>query len=177
MKASEIEDCENCPLLAEEICPGGMTSSPSGTPIEPPCCSFDDDTDLDQWISDYYDSQRRYEEYLDRKWKEEQEKKRKAEKAKKRRDYLKWYCFDEKMEVKKARKRLAAHQAAVHFAESMAFAINTTNEMFQYSERVNVNKKVDDELERLKNALADAEKKLKEKQKEGRKTEKYKSIV
>ncbi len=177
MKASEIEDCENCPLLAEEICPGGMTSSPSGTPIEPLCCSFDDDTDLDQWISDYYDSQRRYEEYLDRKWKEEQEKKRKAEKAKKRRDYLKWYCFDEKMEVKKARKRLAAHQAAVRFAESMAFAINTTNEMFQYSERVSVNKKVDDELERLQNALADAEMKLKEKQKEGRKTEQYKSIV
>ena len=59
----------------------------------------------------------------------------------------------------------------------MAFAINTTNEMFQYSERVSVNKKVDEEMERLKNALADAEMKLKEKQKEGRKTEKYKSIV
>lgn len=59
----------------------------------------------------------------------------------------------------------------------MAFAINTTNEMFRYSERVIVNKKVDEEMERLKNALADAEKKLKEKQKEGRKTEKYKSIV
>lgn len=177
MKASEIEDCENCPLLAEEICSGGMTSSPSGTPIEPPCCSFDDDTDLDQWISDYYDSQRRHEEYLDRKWKEEQEKKRKAEKAKKRRDYLKWYCFDEKMEVKKARKRLAAHQAAVHFAESMAFAFNMTNEMFGYSERLKKNQKSDDKLKKLQDALDDAEKKLKEKQKEGRKTEKYKSIV
>ena len=177
MKASEIEDCENCPLLKEEICPGGMTSSPGGIPIEPPCCSFDDDTDLDQWIDDYYDGQRRYEEYLDRKWEEEQEKKRKAEKAKKRRDYLKWYCFDEKMEVKKARKRLSAHQAAVSLGESIAFAFNMTNEMFGYSERLKKNQKADDELKRLENALADAENKLKEKQKEGRQTDGYKNIV
>lgn len=48
--------------------------------------------------------------------------------------------------------------------------------MFGYSERLKKNKKVDDELKRLEDALADAEMKLKEKQKEGRKTEKYKSI-
>ena len=39
------------------------------------------------------------------------------------------------------------------------------------------NQKADDELKKLQDALDDAEKKLKEKQKEGRKTEKYKSIV
>lgn len=177
MKASEIEDCENCPLLKEEICPGGMTYSPSGTPIEPPCCSFDDDTDLDQWIEDYYDRKRRYKEYLNRNREEEQEKKRKAEKAKKRRDYLKWYCFDEKLEVKRARKRLSAHQAAVSLAESIAFAFNTTNEMFGYSERVNVNTNADEKLKRLQNALSEAENRLKEKQKEGRKTDGYLSIT
>lgn len=78
MKASEIEYCENCPLLKEEIYPGGMTSSQSGTPIDPPCCSFDDDTDLDQWIEDYYDGQMRYEEYIYKKREEEQKKKCKA---------------------------------------------------------------------------------------------------
>lgn len=177
MKAAEIEDCENCPLLEEGICPGGMTSTPSGIPIEPPCCSFDDDTDLDQWIEDYYESQRQYDEYLDRKWEAEQEKERKSEKAKKRRDYLKWYCFNEKLEVKKARKRLTAHQAAISLGESLAFAFNMTNEMFGYSERLKKNQKVDNELKKLEGALAEAERKLKEKQKEGRKTEKYKSIV
>ncbi|WP_281513505.1 hypothetical protein [Bacteroides acidifaciens] len=177
MKASEIEDCGNCPLLKEEICPGGMTSSPSGMPIEPPCCSFDDNTDLDKWIEDYYDSQRRYEKYLDRKWEAEQEKKRKAEKAKKRRNYLKWYCFNEKLEVKRARKRISAHQAAVSLAESMAFAFNTTNEIFGYSERVSVNTNADEELKKLQNALSDAESRLKEKQKEGRKTKRYLEIV
>lgn len=177
MKASEIEDCENCPLLKEEICPGGMTSSPSGTPIEPPCCSFDDDTDLDQWIEDYYDGQRWWEEYLDRKYEEEQKKKHKADIAKRKRNYLKIYCTSERIEVKRARKCLSAHQAAVSLAESMAFAFNTTNEMFGYSERASVNTNDDKELKRLQNALAEAEIRLKEKQKEGRKTEQYKSIV
>lgn len=176
MLYKEIDDCVQCPLLKEEICPGGYTSSPSGTPIEPPCCGFDDDTDLEQWIEDYYENQRRYEEYLDKKWEAEQKKKRKAEIAKKKRDYLKWYCFDEKLEVKRARKRLSAHQAAISLGESITFAFNMTNEMFGYSERLKKNKKVDDELKNLEDALADAEMKLKEKQKEGRKTEKYKSI-
>lgn len=177
MKASEIEDCENCPLLKEEICPGGMTSSPSGRPIEPPCCSFDGDTDLEQWIEDYYDGQRRYEEYLDRKYEEEQKKKHKADVKKRKRNYMKWYCFDEKLEVKRARKRLVAYQAAVSLAESIASAFNTTNEMVGYSERVSVNTNVDEELKRLQNDLAEAENRLKEKQKEGRKTEGYLAIT
>lgn len=176
MLFKELDDCEQCPLMKEEICPGGWSASPSGMPIEPPCCSFEDDTDLDKWINDYYENLSRYEERLDREWRAEREKKRKAEKAKRKRDYLKRYCFAEETEVKRARKRLSAHQAAVSFAQSMAFAINTTNEMFHYSERVSVNKKVDDELERLQNALADAEKKLKEKQKEGRNRKEYKNI-
>ena len=176
MKYSELDDCENCPLMKEEICPGGYTSSSGGNPIEPPCCSFDDDTDLEQWIEEYYESQWRYEEYLDRKYKEEQEKKRKAEVAKKKRNYLKWYCFDENLEVKRAKKRLQSHKAAVSLGESLAFAFNTTNEMFGYSERIKKNNKADEELKRLEDELALAERKLKEKQKEGRKTEGYKEI-
>ena len=176
MLYKEIDDCEQCPLMKEEICPGGWTASPSGDPIEPPCCSFDDDTDLEQWVEDYYDSLRRHEEYLDRKWKEEQEKMRKAEIAKKKRDYLKVYCTSERIDVKRARKRLQAHKAAVSLGESIAFAFNTTNEMFGYSERIKKNQKADDELKKLENELVSAEQKLKEKQKEGRNTEKYKSI-
>lgn len=81
------------------------------------------------------------------------------------------------MEVKRARKSLAAHQAAISLGESLAFAFNMTNEMFGYSERLKKNQKADNELKKLEGALAEAERKLKEKQKEGRKTEKYKSIV
>ena len=44
-KASDITGCEDCPLLGND-CVGGWTSSPSGTPIEPPCCSWNDDTEV-----------------------------------------------------------------------------------------------------------------------------------
>ena len=44
-KASDITECEECPLFGND-CTGGWTSSPSGTPIEPPCCSWNDDTEV-----------------------------------------------------------------------------------------------------------------------------------
>ena len=44
-KASDITGCEDCPLLGND-CVGGWTSSPSGTPIEPPRCSWNDDTEV-----------------------------------------------------------------------------------------------------------------------------------
>ena len=44
-KASDITECEDCPLFGND-CVGGWISSPSGTPIEPPCCSWNDDTEV-----------------------------------------------------------------------------------------------------------------------------------
>lgn len=172
----ELEDCEQCPLLREEICKGGITCSPSGEPIEPPCYCFDDDTDLDKWVEEYYNRLAYYEEQEHQKFLSEQERKRKAEKAKRRRDYLKRYCFTEAMEVKRAREELASSKAVLDFAESMAFAINATNEMFRYSERVSIRKDKIDDLKRLEIYLENAKQKLKEKQREGRNTDEYKSI-
>ena len=43
--AKDITSCDNCPLYKKD-CPGGMTSSPSGTPIDPPCCSWNDDDEI-----------------------------------------------------------------------------------------------------------------------------------
>lgn len=172
---AELEDCEQCPLYKEEICRGGMSVGPNG-PIEPPCCGFDDDTDLDAWVAEYYDRQRRHEEYLDAKYKAEQEKKRKNDIKKRRRNYLKMYCHSEAYDVKHLEKQIRAIESAKSFAESMAFAFNMTNEMFQYEERVQVNPKANEALEKLKVQLEEAKKKLKAKQDEGRKTEAYKAI-
>lgn len=44
-KASEIEDCAGCPLYGTD-CKGGWTSGAGGTPIEPPCCSWNGDEDI-----------------------------------------------------------------------------------------------------------------------------------
>lgn len=56
----ELECCD-CPLY-NDICPGGITSNGRGGLLEPPCCMFDDDTDMDEWVTEYYERQRRYEE-------------------------------------------------------------------------------------------------------------------
>lgn len=76
-----------------------------------------------------------------------------------------------------ARKQIQSHKAAIHLGESIAFAFNTTNEMFGYSERLKKNEKSDNKLKKLEANLVDVENKLKEKQKEGRKTEGYKNII
>ena len=44
IKAKDIHDCEDCPLHDNEY-PGGWTSGAGGTPIEPPCCDWDDEDD------------------------------------------------------------------------------------------------------------------------------------
>lgn len=41
--AKDIDDCSKCPLYENE-CPGGWTSGAGGNPIEPPCCSWNEDT-------------------------------------------------------------------------------------------------------------------------------------
>lgn len=50
-KASEIEECEDCPLLGND-CPGGWTSGAGGTPIEPPCCSWNGDEEIYEGMYD-----------------------------------------------------------------------------------------------------------------------------
>jgi hypothetical protein len=41
--AKDIHDCDECPLY-EHGCTGGLTSDGNGRTIEPPCCSWNDDT-------------------------------------------------------------------------------------------------------------------------------------
>lgn len=172
---AEIEDCEQCPIKQEGICKGGWTSSPSGMPIEPPCCSFDDDTDLDDWIDGYYDYQRREEDRIDREIQEREEKAKKNDVAKRRRRYLNSYCIHERLEVKRLKKAIRSVESIIDFANNIATAFNLTNEMFHYPNRVE-GKPYNEELDKMRERLQIAESRLREKQKEGRQTEGYKSI-
>ena len=49
MKYKDLEYCDDCPLY-KDLCPGGWTSSPSGSshPIEPPCIKWNDEDDMDE---------------------------------------------------------------------------------------------------------------------------------
>jgi len=43
--AKDIDDCSNCPLYKTD-CVGGWKSDGGGNPIEPPCTSWNDDTEV-----------------------------------------------------------------------------------------------------------------------------------
>ena len=49
--ARDITDCDECPLY-ENDCPGGWASGAGGVPIEPPCCSWNDDTEVYEGMYD-----------------------------------------------------------------------------------------------------------------------------
>lgn len=159
------ECCDDCPLLKSEICTGGFTCY-GGEPVEPPCCSFDDDTDFDEWVRDYFDKQRKREAWEDARIQAEKKNKERAKKAADTRRAIRWYCRDEIYALNHARKALKAQKAAEHFASSLAEAINITNGMFQYTERVGVDRKISDEVKRLELEVATAKEKYDAKRKE-----------
>lgn len=157
MKLEDLSgDCELCPLLKEKICPGGGTCY-GGKPIEPPCCSMDEDTDLDQWIADYYDRQRQYEKYLEEKDRKEREKKEKAKKAADTRRAMRTYCYSEIYALKQAKKSLKAQEAAERMAQTLANAFNMTNEMFRYEERFCIKPEISERVIAIRQRVEECE--------------------
>lgn len=164
------EDCDNCPLKQNDICSGGWQCY-GGEPIEPPCCSFNDDTDLDKWVDDFFKRQRAWEDAEDRRIQAEQKRKEQNALAQKRRREAKWAVRHETNEIKTLRKRIAANEAAARLASSLAFAFNTTNEMFGYEERVEPKHKsaIEQENEKYRELIVELEAIKKEKLKQLRK--------
>ena len=162
---SEIEDCESCPIKKAELC-GYGSSCYGGIPIDPPCCFFEDDTDIDEWIKEAYDRQRRYEEYQDKLIREKKAKEQRAKKAADTRQKMRLYCMAEIVEIKTLEKRLKAYEKELSFARSLAFAINHTNEMFRCSERLTEKPEAQKTIDELKNQIEIAKEKYKTKRKE-----------
>lgn len=81
--ARDIDDCSVCPLY-EKDCPGGWTSSGSGTPIEPPCTSWNGDEEIYEGM---YDRDYRDYEYAEVSYKEKQAREQKA-REKQHKEYL-----------------------------------------------------------------------------------------
>ncbi len=161
----EEESCENCPLLKNELCTGRFQCY-GGEPIEPPCCGFDDDTDLDEWVSDQCERLQAYEECEEKKLKETKKRKEHAKKAADTRREIRWYCASEISELKRIEKALKARKAAESFALSLAEAVNLTNAMFQYNERVTAKPQISEEVKRLEAELVAAKEKYEAKRRE-----------
>ncbi len=158
------EDCSGCPLLDAEICPDGVCCY-GGTPVEPPCCSFDDNTDLDEWVRNYFEQQRIWEEREDARIREKKKKKEQAKKAADTRRAIRLYCWDEIQELRRAQKALDSQKTVERLASSFAEAVNVTNAMFQYAERVAVKPEISKEVRRLEAEVAAAKEKYDAKRK------------
>lgn len=171
---SELENCDQCPLKEAEICPGGYTSDYCGEPLEPPCCSFDDDTDLDEWVARHFEYERRCEEREDKQIREKAARDAKNKRAQELRNQAKRHVWIETHEIKRKRKAIAANEGAMHFTLSFAEAFNFANEAFGYSERVESKTKnpLEIENERLRQEIAELEAVKKRKLKELRESRK-----
>jgi hypothetical protein len=83
--AKEIEDCSACPLYGYD-CVGGYTTNGCGTPIEPPCCSWNGDEEIirGMYENNPYEPSKaelqREREYLERKQLEKEEEAKKNRK-------------------------------------------------------------------------------------------------
>lgn len=177
IKLFEIEDdCDSCPLLKANLCGGGISVTPNGY-NEPPCCNMEEDTDLEEYVKEYnrqieIGRQKRIERDRIRKEKEE-----KQAVTNRKRNYLKSYCYKEYKVIKDLKSQIKYYEKLISKANIRSKAINLTNEMFRYEGRVAINPELELKLNQLNDELKIAEINLKEKQKECRKSEAYKSII
>lgn len=145
MKAKEIEDCENCPLLGNH-CPGGMTSSPGGIPIEPPCCSWSPEDEISEEKMD-----KEHESYireLEEEWEFEKKLRVKKEEAKKRRRESMLHVYSETKEIN----RLKRKYAGLAKLRSLASAFSVTNEIMKIPKNVRVEigkSKIEQEMDEI----------------------------
>ena len=161
----EIEDCDLCPIKKAELC-GGGASCYGGSPIDPPCCWFEDDTDLDEWIEERFERRRKLEQIEDERIRKEKAKKEKAKNAAETRSEMRFYCRNEIKHLKSCEKQLEAYKASLRLASSFAEAFNITNEMFGYSERLKQKPEVQETVDDLEAKIKEAKQKYEEKRKE-----------
>jgi hypothetical protein len=124
MLVKEMQGCEDCPLLNDQ-CKGGMTSSPGGEPIEPPCVSWDPDDEVDDMSDKIEADQLAYEEHLDREFENEQERKRKQKIKTQRAKESRYYVRYETQQINKLYKRIEANNSL----QRLANAFSITNVM------------------------------------------------
>lgn len=176
IKLYEIEDdCDLCPLLKADLCSGGISVTPNGY-REPPCCNMKEDTDLEEYVNEYNRKAMLYKQKKKERDKIKREKQEKQAISNRKRNYLKSYCYKEYKLIKDLKSQIKSYEELICKANIRSKAINLTNEMFRYEDRVTINPELELKLNKLRDDLNIAEINLKEKQKECRKSEAYRSI-
>lgn len=157
---NEMNDpCKECPLNETEYC-----NRRACMEDEPPCAWAEGN--IDEWIADVEDTNRRLDEAEDRRIREQE---RKAEIARKKEETerrMRLFCKQEIGAVKAFKKQYDELKKLVDYAICYAEATNFANEAFGYKERISVKPEVKVELEELKARLMEAQHIYEEKRKE-----------
>lgn len=132
----DIEDCSVCPLYEAELCTGGVISGYGGDPIEPPCCLFNDDTDLDEYVQESYKYEYFREKREDEQIKKEKEKAEKNKITQKKKRISKNYTLAENIQIKKIKKQIKYNEKLISYAKAVSF----TNTFFGYEKKENLEK-------------------------------------
>ena len=164
MLLKDVNNCDDCPLRKNELC-GGFGCY-GGEPVEPACCSLEDDTDLDEWVKDYFERQKRRDQHEQILIQKEQKRRERALKAAQTRQEMKWFCRKELDALKQAQKAFKIHQAIEEQTRVRANAINFANKVFNYEDRVEVNPEITKTTKKLQKAVEQAKEKYDEKRKE-----------
>lgn len=151
-------DCDDCPIKKAQLC-GFATCREFNS--DPPCSFADGEQDMNDWIKDKNEQIRRIEDYESKKIREQKRKKEIARKRAETTRQMKIFCSTERKEIARLEKAIKALTKTINTAQSMVFAFNSTNEMFGYSERKQVNPELTIQLDDLKEQLKIAKEKYK----------------
>jgi len=155
------EDCDTCPIREAELCYPSMCYD-----TEPPCSFSEyDNIEAQDYIKECREAERRREAWEDKQIKSAKLKAEKNAIANKRRKEAKWHVYKETEEIKRLNKRIDANEKLLSLADSLATAINITNEMFGYSERKQIvpNSQLQTEIDTYRKRIQELESIKKEK--------------
>lgn len=128
----ELSCKDYCPLYCE-FCNGGICCY-GDTPIEPPCCYFEEDDILDDKYNQFYDTQKHYEAWKGEQVRKQKEKEEKARIRKQKLLEYKYRNYNELKQVKylqKDNKQLQKQIDRIERAKIFCNSINIVNDMFE----------------------------------------------
>ena len=128
-------DCDVCPLKEKDLCNGASVSCYGDEPVYAPCCEFEDDLDLDEYIKRSLDNIRKYEDWEYKRINAARVKKEKAQKAAETRRQLRMYCIDEITKIKSLKNAIKVIQKSYDSYKTRVSAMNSANKIFGYSAR------------------------------------------
>ena len=168
MKANEVTDCSICPLKENDLCNGGFRMGYHGNMVEPPCTSWGDNEDLD----DYVKRAKGTEKSEARRERREAINSLKKEEEKAKRAYMSSALWWERKKVKdiksKIRKledecvKIECHISAVEFANTLVHEDNNGNTEWLKQ----LHKKIQGEIKKLNDDLIAQNDVIKEKKSE-----------